>query len=136
MRAIPPPSPSTIMTPLATFQNMPSHSPQSQSMPPHSVSSPQSPTFLYRCPVVAPGQQPQMFSMTAPHTERCPMATALLPFMPTAHGQPVLFTLSPSPLTPYYRSTHMRSLSENTELRLGEKKTLVSLTVCLDLHGT
>lgn len=120
MRATPPPSTSTIMTLLATCQSTPSLFLQSPSMPPHSVSRPLSHTdFLYQhLPLVA-GQNPAMPSMTAPHTGCYPMATALLLYMPVAHAQSVWCTLSPSHVTPYYRSTHMRSLCEHSKLRLG-----------------
>lgn len=135
MRATPSPSPSTIMTLLATYQSMLSHSHQSLNMPPHSVSrSPnyhlQQASFTAICTVrlrqyqsLVPEQHPAMVSMTAPHTGCSPMATALLLFTPTGHDQSVLSMLSQSLVTMYCRSTRIRSLCEHSELIHVDKKT-------------
>ncbi len=131
MRATPPPSPSTIMTLLATCQSTPSLFPRSLSMRPHSASSPLSHTdLIYKPPPLVPGQHPAMLSMTAPHPGCYPMATALLLYTPVAHDQSVWSMLSPSHVTLYYRSTHMKSPCEHSKLRYGEKKkTLLSKNV-------
>lgn len=140
MRATLFPSPSAITTPLATSQSTLNHFPLSLNMPPHSVSSPLSPscqlqqglfTAIYtalqsQCLSLVPGQHPIVLNMTVPHTEHCPMATALLSFLPAGHGQSVLSMLSPNLLTVYYGSTHMRSLCEHSKLRHGEKNTFLS----------
>lgn len=121
MRATPPPSPSTIMTLLATCQSTPSLFPLSLSMPPHSVSSLLSHTdLLYQHLIVVPAKHPATLSMTAPHTGCSPTATALLLYMPVAHDLSVWSTLSPSHVTYYYRSTHMRSRCEHSKLGHGE----------------
>lgn len=148
-RATQPPSLSAIMTPLETCQSMPSHFPQSPSTPPHSVTRSPSPThpmqqgaltakhidFLCKHLLLRPGQHPVMHSMTAPRTGCYPMATAPPPCMPTARGQSVSSMLSPSPVTPCYRSTRTRSLCEYRKPGQTEKR-LLSLIVCSDQCGT
>lgn len=116
-RATPPPSLSTIMTLLETFQSTPSLFLPSLSMPPRSASRLLSRRGLLQQHLpLAAGRRPAATTMTAPRTGCCPMATALLLYMPEVHGKPVQSTLSPSHVT-YYRNTHMRSLCEHNQRR-------------------
>lgn len=147
MRATPFPSPSTITTPLASSQSTPSHFPLSLNTPPHSVSSPLSPscqlqqgslTAIYTALqsqylALVPGQHAAtaMLSMTALHTGYCPMATAPLPFMPTGHDQSVLSMQSPSLLTFYYAATHRHRGFVNTASSDMEKKKTPELNCLL-----
>lgn len=123
MKTTPLHSPSTIMIPLATCLSTPSHFLQSPSMPPHSSSRPPSHMdFLYKHLPLESRQHPTMCSMTAPHIECYPMATALPLYTPMAHAQSAWCTLSPSHVTPYYRKTHMRSLCEPATSDMEYKK--------------
>lgn len=119
-RATPPPSPSATMTLPETCRSTLSLFPRSLSTPRRSVSSSRTHTdLLYQSLILVPGQRPATLSMTAPHTGCYLMATALLLYMPAAHDQSVLFTLSPSHVTLYYVSTRMSSRCEYS--RHGEK---------------
>lgn len=122
MRATPPPSPSTIMTLLATCQSTLSLFPRSLSMRHHSVISlPSCMDLPYQPLLLVPGKHPATLSTTVPHTGCYLMATALLLYMPMAQDQWVRFTLSLSHVTLYYRSTHMKGLCEYSKLKHGEK---------------
>lgn len=107
---------------LAACQSTLSHFLQSPSTPPHSASRPPSHTgFLYQH-LPLESRHPAMRSMTAPHIECYPMATARLLYMPAAHARSAWCTLSLSHVTPYYRKTHMRSLCELAALDVAYKR--------------
>lgn len=135
MRATPPPSPSTIMTLLATCQSTLSLFPQSPSMRRHSVISlPSHMDLPYQPLLLVPGKHPAMLSTTVPHTGCYLMATALLLYMPMAQDQSVRSTLSLSHVTLYYRRTHMKGLCEYSKLKHGEKT--LSKTLSWDQRTT
>lgn len=125
MKATPLHSPGPITTHLATFQSTPNHFPRSQSTPLHSASFPLSTNrpacqgcFTALCTDLLM-HPPVTVSTTAPHIGCCSMATAPLLCTPAALALPVKSTQSPSQVTPWCKSTLMRSPCECREIRCG-----------------
>lgn len=134
--ATPPPSPAAITILLAACQSMQSRFLQSPSMPPRSQNSPLSPSSFTAVlmGLLLQHQQATRVCMTAPHTECSSMATALLPYMPTARDQSVLSMQSPSLLTLYYRNTRMKILCEHS--KPGLVKRVFGVKLCVGTTAT